>query len=160
MTIPEAVQLVLRAATLAKGGEIFVLEMGDQLKLVDIARNVIRLSGFLPEEDIPITFIGARPGEKLREELVGMDETLEDSELKEIRVVRSGWISDLRYLNESISLLEQVAITGKNKKVFELLHELVPTFRPLSATMRNQLSRSLKTTEDLGLIESLKVNLA
>jgi FlaA1/EpsC-like NDP-sugar epimerase len=69
MTIPEAVQLIIRSGELALGGEVFVLEMGDPVKIIDLARNMIRLSGNEPDIDIAVEIVGRRPGEKLHEEL-------------------------------------------------------------------------------------------
>jgi FlaA1/EpsC-like NDP-sugar epimerase len=74
MTIPEAVQLIIRSGELATGGEVFVLEMGDPVKIVDLAHNMIRLAGYEPEVDIAVDVVGRRPGEKLHEELFNPDE--------------------------------------------------------------------------------------
>lgn len=86
MTIPEAVALVLQAGALAKGGEIFVLEMGEPVKINDLARNLIRLSGYEPDRDIEIVYTGLRPGEKLFEELLMDEEGLHDTKSKLIHI--------------------------------------------------------------------------
>jgi FlaA1/EpsC-like NDP-sugar epimerase len=131
MLVSEAVQLVLHAATLAKGGEIFALDMGEQLKVLDLARTLIRRSGFVPDEDISIRFIGLRPGEKLSEELVGSDETLEASAVAKILRVRPRWVPDAKALAQQLADLERLAAENDAEGVINRLRETVPTFVPL-----------------------------
>ena len=86
MTIPEAVSLVLQAGAYARGGEIFVLDMGEPVKIVDLARNLILLSGHKPDEDIQIVFTGLRPGEKLYEEMLMKEEGMQETANKLIHI--------------------------------------------------------------------------
>lgn len=127
MTIPEAVSLVLQAAYYAKGGEIFVLDMGEPVKIDDMARNLIRLSGYKPDVDIKIEYTGLRPGEKLYEELLMDEEGLRETENKMIHIGQPIKMDDewfkikLRQLDEA-SYIE----TGNMK---EIVAEIVPTYR-------------------------------
>lgn len=129
MTIPEAAQLVLQAMSYAKGGEIFVLDMGEPVKIYDLAVSLIKLSGYEPEVDIPIVFTGLRPGEKLYEELLMKEEGLQKTENKKI------YIGEPTQLDEK-DILEKLA---KLKKLIEneetpieeikyTIQEVVPTY--------------------------------
>ena len=130
MTIPEAVSLVIQAATYGEGGEIFVLNMGEPVKILDIAEKMIRLAGFKPYVDINIIFTGLRPGEKLFEELLMNEEGLRPTANKLIYVAKPMEISERLVLNE-LRLLREV--TAEHKARFEIqkiLKEVVDTFQP------------------------------
>jgi len=130
MLIPEAVQLVLHAATLGNTGTVYVLEMGDEFKIVDLAKNLIRLSGFVPDEEISIEFIGVRPGEKISEILTGHDETLEPSSIEKILQILCDNLPEQQLLQKQLTRMEAAAIAGRTSEVLELLREMVPTFQP------------------------------
>jgi FlaA1/EpsC-like NDP-sugar epimerase len=134
MLIPEAVHLVLQAATLAKGGDTFVLEMGEQIKVLDLARNLIRLSGLVPEEDIAIAFVGLRPGEKLSEELIGKDETADLTPAEGILRVQLSTAPEWQTFTRQVAELERLADAGDDTAVIAKLAELVPTYRPWRAS--------------------------
>jgi FlaA1/EpsC-like NDP-sugar epimerase len=89
MTIPEAVQLVLEAAVMGKGSEIFLFDMGEPVKIADLAANMIKLAGFIPDEDIKIVFTGLRPGEKLYEELLNVEEHIIPTYNKSIKISKT-----------------------------------------------------------------------
>ena len=130
MTIPEAVQLVLQASTMGKGGEIFVLDMGEPVKIVELARALIRLSGLVPETDIPITYTGLRPGEKLFEEIKLDGEGIKPTSHEKIRVLDGGEVSldkVRRWLNDLGALVDSKNVHGLVNKLKEIVPEYTPS---------------------------------
>jgi len=127
MTIPEAVQLVMQAGGMAKGGEIFVLDMGDPVKIVDLATNLIKLSGFEPDVDIKIQFTGLRPGEKLYEELLMSEEGLEETKHKKIFIAKPLEL-DFRSLRIELERLRSILLHDSNG-VKEFMEGFVPTYK-------------------------------
>jgi FlaA1/EpsC-like NDP-sugar epimerase len=130
MLIPEAVELILQAAAVTRGGDIFALEMGEQINLLKMARELIRLAGFIPEEEIPIKIVGLRPGEKLSEELVSTEEELDGAPVEKILRLKANPPANPDDLLLQISTLGTLAQRGQTGAVIDLLRRLVPTFAP------------------------------
>jgi FlaA1/EpsC-like NDP-sugar epimerase len=127
MTIPEASQLVLQAATMGKGGEIFVLDMGEPVKIVDLARDLITLSGFKPGEDIEIVFTNPRPGEKLFEELSLDGEDMQRTRHPKISVWKNIPM-DRDKLHTGINELLNITQTQNHSEIVQKIKGLVPEY--------------------------------
>ncbi len=127
MTIPEAVSLVLQAGYYAAGGEIYVLDMGQPVKIADMARNLIRLSGYEPDVDIKIEYTGLRPGEKLYEELLMAEEGLSETENKLIHIGKPIEMDDEKFKQQLIRLEEAYKVEVTDMK--DIVAEMVPTYK-------------------------------
>jgi len=129
MTIREASQLILQSAAMGQGGEIYILDMGTPVKIIDMARDLIRLSGLEPDVDIKIEFIGLRPGEKLHEELITDDENAEPTRHSKILMLRGG-SCNLDLLNGQINELAALARIQDGDHIRSKLHEIVSDYTP------------------------------
>ena len=130
MTIPEAVSLVLEASVYAKGGEIFVLDMGKPVRIDDMARNLIRLSGYQPDVDIKIVYTGLRPGEKLYEELLMDEEGMKDTPNKLIHIGHPIEMDDEKFMQQLQRLDKASKSEVDAMKMKEIVAEVVKTYHP------------------------------
>ena len=146
MTIPEASQLVLQASTMGKGGEIFVLDMGEPVKIVDLARNLILLSGLRPDEDIRIEFSGIRPGEKLYEELRTFEESIIPTEHKKVKIF-TGPLMSYEEMKGSIETLRQICAARDVTQLLLQLKEIVPEYNPSTNVLKRALGETSQPAE-------------
>ena len=128
MTIPEATQLVIQAGAMAKGGEIFVLDMGEPVRIMDLARDLIRLSGFEPDEDIAIEIVGLRPGEKLYEELFLEKERLSSTGHEKI-FIGHPLTNDANTFRGELERLKKLLVKEDQEEMLQLINRLVPDYR-------------------------------
>lgn len=141
MTIPEAVQLVLQAGSMGHGGEIFVLEMGEQVRIVQLAEELIRLSGLTPYKDIDLVFTGLRPGEKLHEELLRDEEGVMPTSHDKICVARASR-HNLAELNLQLDRLNHACVAMDSDQTLKLIHSLVPEYHTTKDGQPIPISRS------------------
>jgi FlaA1/EpsC-like NDP-sugar epimerase len=141
MTIPEAVQLVLQASTMGKGGEIFVLDMGQPVKIVDLARNLILLSGLRPDEDVRIEFTGVRPGEKLYEELSAYEENTLPTFHEKIKIFAGPSVPSVK-MQEELQAIRRLCALRDARGLVLRLKELVPDYNPSTEILRSLFAES------------------
>jgi FlaA1/EpsC-like NDP-sugar epimerase len=147
MTIPEASSLVLQAGAYASGGEIFILDMGDPIRIDDLAREMILLSGYIPDVDIPIEYIGLRPGEKMREELFLDEEKLSKTQHNKIFTLQQ--IEDTSLLHDEIIGLTRI-IGDRETELEAFTARLIDALRqPLEGCMRERIRRLPDVAYDL-----------
>ena len=147
MTIPEAVSLVLTAGLMAKGGEIFILDMGEPVKIYDLACNLIKMKGYVPEEDIKIDVVGLRPGEKLYEELLMDEEGLQDTDNKKIHIGKPIEIDENKFLLDLDRLIDKAE--DNMADIRKDIKAICPTYsprNPSAATSRKTYSGRVRDT--------------
>lgn len=125
----EACLLVMEAGAIGKGGEVFVLEMGKPIKILDLAKEMIKLAGFEPDKEIPITFIGPRPGEKLFEEVLSAEEGTIATKYRRILIAKLKDV-DEKMLERGLEKLKDVIQKGEKERIIETLKELIPSYSP------------------------------
>jgi FlaA1/EpsC-like NDP-sugar epimerase len=140
MTIPEAVQLVLQAGSMGRGGEIFVLNMGEPVRIVQLAEELIRLSGLTPYKDIDLIFTGLRPGEKLHEELLLDEEGIMPTSHDKICVAQARH-HNLAELNLQLDRLDQACTAMASEQVIKLIRALVPEYHVANHSQTLPVSR-------------------
>ncbi len=142
MTIPEAVSLVLQAGAYAKGGEIFILDMGEPVRILDLAENLIKLSGYKVGEDIKIEFTGLRPGEKLYEEMLMNEEGMRDTANRQIHIGKPLEIDEDVFFGQLQRLKE--AAYEESPAIREMVREIVPTYRKNTEVNRERINEELE----------------
>lgn len=157
MTIPEAVSLVLGAGALAKGGEIFVLDMGEPVRIADLATNLIRLSGYVPGRDITIQYTGLRPGEKLFEELLMDEEGLQETQNKLIHIGKPIAFDEDAFLKQLDLLYEEV--NNETSDIRTLVKKIVPTYVVKEELLNKELSNKELLNKKLSNKELLNKDL-
>ena len=140
MTIPEAAQLVLQAFSIGKGGEVFVLEMGEPVRIAELAENLILLSGLQPGQDIEIQYTGLRPGEKMFEELNLQDEHLIQTSHAKIRSYVGNHNLDAMQIKAFLLRLQQITERQDVANLVLLLKELIPDYNPGAGLLKTALS--------------------
>ena len=152
MTIPEAAQLVLEAGAMAHGGEVYVLDMGEPVRILDLAEKLIRLSGYIPYSDIDIVEIGLRPGEKLYEELLMKSEELSKTENQKIFIERQEEISP-HVMGRMLEQLKQAADSGSADEVRRALHACVQTYHSAEEVNREAIEQMELQTQQAAMAE-------
>ena len=155
MTIPEAVSLVLQAGAYAKGGEIFILDMGEPVRIADMAKNLIKLSGYEPDVDIKIEYTGLRPGEKLYEELLMEEEGLQDTPNHMIHIGKPIEMNEDTFVERLINLKE--AAYGEIDDIRSLIKELVPTYQ-YGITPKRRKTPEIKKDSHVQVNEQVQVS--